>query len=146
MVRILLSLALAALCTTAGAQYPNKPIRLVVPFPAGGGVELSARIFSQPLGQALGQPVVVEPKPGGDGVIAADAVMRSPADGYTLFYATGTAFSWVPASRKQPALRSGRRLHAGVSGGHLRVFPVHAPERTGELRGRAARLRARQSG
>jgi len=102
MIRTVLSLALAAFCTAAGAQYPSKPIRLIVPFPAGGAAELGARIFSQPLGQALGQPVIVEAKPGGDGVIAADAVMKSAADGYTLFYATNTAFNWVPATHKNP--------------------------------------------
>ena len=102
MIRAVLSFALAAFCTAAGAQYPSKPIRLIVPFPAGGAAELGARIFSQPLGQALGQPVIVEAKPGGDGVIAADAVKKSAADGYTLFYATNTAFSWVPATRKNP--------------------------------------------
>jgi tripartite-type tricarboxylate transporter receptor subunit TctC len=102
MIRAVLSLALAVLCTAAGAQYPSKPIRLIVPFPAGGAAEIGARIFSQPLGQALGQPVVVEAKPGGDGVIAADAVMKSPPDGYTLFYPSNTAFSYVPATRKNP--------------------------------------------
>jgi tripartite-type tricarboxylate transporter receptor subunit TctC len=102
MIRAVLSFALAVFCTAAGAQYPSKPIRLIVPFPAGGAAELGARIYAQPLGQALGQPVIVEAKPGGDGVIAADLVMRSAADGYTLFYATNTAFSWVPATRKNP--------------------------------------------
>jgi tripartite-type tricarboxylate transporter receptor subunit TctC len=100
--RVIATLALAALCAGAHAQYPNKPIRLIVPFPAGGAAELGARIFAQPLGQALGQPVVVEARPGGDGVIAAEAVMRSAPDGYTLLYATNTAFNWVPATRKTP--------------------------------------------
>jgi len=100
--RIVAALALAAFCAGAGAQYPNKPIRLVVPFPAGGAAELGARIFAQPLGQALGQPVVVEARPGGDGIIAADAVMRAAPDGYTLLYATNTAFNWVPVTKKQP--------------------------------------------
>jgi tripartite-type tricarboxylate transporter receptor subunit TctC len=102
MIRTVLSIALAAFCTAAGAQYPNKPIRLVVPFPAGGAAEVGARIYSQPLGQALGQPVIVEARSGGDGAIAAEAVMKSAADGYTLFYATNTAFGWVAASRKNP--------------------------------------------
>lgn len=100
--RVVATLALAALCAGAQAQYPAKPIRLVVPFPAGGAAELGARIFAQPLGQALGQPVVVEARPGGDGVIAAEAVMKAAPDGYTLLYATNTAFNWVPATRKQP--------------------------------------------
>jgi tripartite-type tricarboxylate transporter receptor subunit TctC len=84
------------------AQYPDKPIRLIVPFPPGGAAELGARIFSVPLGQGLGQPIVIETRPGADGAIAADAVMKSAPDGYTLFYATNTAFNWVPAIRKNP--------------------------------------------
>jgi tripartite-type tricarboxylate transporter receptor subunit TctC len=100
--RILAALALAGFCAGAYAQYPGKPIRLLVPFPAGGAAELGARIFAQPLGQALGQPVVVEARPGGDGVIAAEAVKKADPDGYTLLYATNTAFNWVPATRKSP--------------------------------------------
>ena len=90
--------ALAASSATAFAQYPDKPIRLVVPFPPGGAAELGARIFSTP----LGQPIVIDTKRGGDGVIAADAVMKAAPDGYTLFYATNTAFNWVLATRKNP--------------------------------------------
>src|SRR3989337_3128020 len=100
--RLLVALAATALCTSVGAQYPNKPVRLIVPFPAGGAAELGARIFATPLGQALGQPVIIETKPGGHGVIAADAVMKSAPDGYTLFYATNTAFNWVLATRQNP--------------------------------------------
>ena len=100
--RVLASVALAVLCSGAHAQYPNKPVRLIVPFPPGGAAEVGARIFAQPLGQALGQPVVIETKPGADGAIAADATMKAAPDGYTLFYATNTAFSWVPAVRKDP--------------------------------------------
>jgi len=98
----LLSLAALAFSAAAFAQYPNKPLRLIVPFPPGGAAELGARIFSQPLGQVLGQPVILETKPGGDGVIAADAAMRAAPDGYTLFYATNTAFNWVPITKKNP--------------------------------------------
>ena len=99
---VLASVALAVFCSGAHAQYPNKPVRLIVPFPPGGAAEVGARIFAQPLGQALGQPVVIETKPGADGAIAADATMKAAPDGYTLFYATNTAFSWVPAVRKDP--------------------------------------------
>ena len=86
----------------ATAQYPAKPIRLIVPFPPGGAAELGARIFTHPLSQALGQPIIIETKPGADGAIAADATIKSAPDGYTLFYATNTAFSWLPAVRKTP--------------------------------------------
>src|ERR671925_1844723 len=102
MKKIVAAVFFAVLSAAASAQYPNKPVRLIVPFPPGGAAELGARIFTQPLGQALGQPIVIETKPGGDGVIAADATMKAAPDGYTLFYATNTAFSWVPAVRKDP--------------------------------------------
>ncbi len=102
MTRILAAILAALLPLAAVAQYPNKPIRLIVPFPPGGAAELGARIFAQPLGQALGRPVVIETKPGADGAIAADATMKAAPDGYTLFYATNTAFSWLPAVRKSP--------------------------------------------
>ena len=102
MLRTLLAFALTCVCAAAAAQYPNKPIRLIVPFPPGGAAELGARIYALPLGQALGQPLVIETKPGADGAIAAEATMKAAPDGYTLFYATNTAFSWVPAVRKNP--------------------------------------------
>ena len=100
MKKILAAWALGIVCAAAHAQYPNKPIRLIVPFPPGGAAEVGARIYAQPLGTALGQPVIVETKPGADGAIAADVVLKSAPDGYTLFYGTNTALSWVPSVRK----------------------------------------------
>lgn len=100
--RLVLFVAAAMAAFPVNAQYPDKPVRLVVPFPPGGAAELGARIFATPLGQALGQPVVIETKPGADGAIASDFVMKSAPDGYTLYYATNTAFNWVPATRKNP--------------------------------------------
>jgi tripartite-type tricarboxylate transporter receptor subunit TctC len=100
MKKIVAALFLGIVCAAAYAQYPNRPVRLIVPFPPGGAAELGARIFAQPLGQALGQTVIIDTKPGADGAIAADATMKAAPDGYTLFYATNTAFSWVPAVRR----------------------------------------------
>ncbi len=99
----LLRIALLAVAFTAGpafAQYPNKPIRLIVPFPAGGSADAAARIVAQPLSQALGQAIVVENKAGADGAIAGDAVAKAAPDGYTLFFATNTAMNAAPVLHK----------------------------------------------
>ncbi len=69
----------------AQASYPNKPIKLIVPYAAGGGSDFFARVVSEPLGEALGQTVLVENRPGASGMIATSAVARSlPADGYSM--------------------------------------------------------------
>jgi tripartite-type tricarboxylate transporter receptor subunit TctC len=100
--RWIAALACAFAVVHAQAQYPSKPIRIIVPFPPGGGGELSARIVAQPLSQALGQPVTIETKPGADGQIAALETIRAAPDGYTLFAASGGAIFAVPALRKTP--------------------------------------------
>jgi tripartite-type tricarboxylate transporter receptor subunit TctC len=82
---------LCAIPIDSGAQvYPARPIRIVVGFSPGGGVDLSARAIAQQLTQALPQPVVVDNKPGAAGNIAADIVAKSPPDGYTLLMANTT--------------------------------------------------------
>lgn len=69
-------------------SYPSKPIRMVVAFSAGGPADVNARLFAQKMSQSLGQPIIVENKPGAGGNIAAIEVAKSPADGSTLFYNT----------------------------------------------------------
>jgi tripartite-type tricarboxylate transporter receptor subunit TctC len=64
--------------------YPSRPIKVIVPYPAGGVVDLQSRAMTQELSAELGQAVVVESRPGANGNIAAEAVARAPADGYTL--------------------------------------------------------------
>ena len=78
--------ASAALAGTALAQaaWPSRPIRLLVPYPAGGGQDITARLLAEPLRAALGQPVIVENRSGASGMIAAEALARAARDGYTL--------------------------------------------------------------
>ena len=96
---ILVSVVSLALAPTAGmAQaYPAKPIRMIVPFPAGGATDILARALSQKLGEKIGQTVVVDNRPGAGGTIGADAASKSAADGYTLLLATSSTHSIGPA-------------------------------------------------
>jgi tripartite-type tricarboxylate transporter receptor subunit TctC len=98
--RIALALALSAHALVALAQFPSKPIRVVVPFGAGSSTDIVMRIIAQPLGQALGQPVVVDNKPGADGVIAAVETQKAAPDGHTLMLATNSPLSAAPHLKK----------------------------------------------
>ncbi len=85
----LVTLMLATfLALPAFAQYPNKPIRMILAFPPGGPTDINARIFALKLGESMGQQIIVDNKPGAGGNIAAAEVAKAPADGYTIFYNT----------------------------------------------------------
>jgi tripartite-type tricarboxylate transporter receptor subunit TctC len=76
---------LPAVSRTAGAEtYPARPVRIIVGFPPGGGVDIHARLIGQSLSDRLGQPFVIENRPGAGGNIGTEAVVRAPPDGYTL--------------------------------------------------------------
>lgn len=92
----------AVLPLPAAAQYPSKPIRIIMPFPAGSAADTATRIVAQSLSQVLGQPVIVDNKPGADGAIAAELAAKSAPDGYTLFEAGNTQMLGVPILRKNP--------------------------------------------
>jgi len=79
-----LALVLATATTALAQSYPNRPIRLVVPFPAGGGVDTMARIVGTKLSERIGQPVLVEHRPGAGGTLGADAVAKAAPDGHTV--------------------------------------------------------------
>ncbi|HXM80552.1 MAG TPA: tripartite tricarboxylate transporter substrate binding protein [Burkholderiales bacterium] len=86
-----------ALAGTAWAQpYPSKPIRVIVPFVPGGNVDITARTVAPALGEALGRPVIVENRPGAAGMVGAQAMMGSPADGYTLMMGSNSSLAVAP--------------------------------------------------
>ncbi|MFZ9151047.1 MAG: Bug family tripartite tricarboxylate transporter substrate binding protein [Burkholderiales bacterium] len=86
----LLIIALSALALPALAAYPEKPVRLLVPLAAGGGMDTTARSIATPLGERLGQTVVVDNRPGGGGNVGVDIIREAPADGHTLFMGSAT--------------------------------------------------------
>ncbi len=97
-----LVLALLVVSRAAEAQFPAKPIRVVVPFPAGSATDTITRVLAQSVSQSIGQTVVVENKAGADGAIAAAEVAKAAPDGHTLLMATNSPMSAVPAMKKNP--------------------------------------------
>ena len=93
-------LALIAVEGVAQTPYPAKPIRIVVPFPPGGPTDLYARVIGQKLQEAWGQPVIVDNRPGGTGLLGSDIVRQAPADGYTLLFTSNSAHVMGPLLRE----------------------------------------------
>jgi tripartite-type tricarboxylate transporter receptor subunit TctC len=98
MTRLFATLLLAGLVGSASAQqYPTKPVRIVVPFPAGGSIDIMARRIAIPLTAKLGQSFIVENRAGAGSVVGGTAVAQSPADGYTLLFASSSTLTLAPA-------------------------------------------------
>jgi tripartite-type tricarboxylate transporter receptor subunit TctC len=96
----LLSLTVA---TAAEAQnYPDRPVKLLVPFAAGGNIDVTGRLVAARLSETLGQQFVVENRVGGNGIVATEAVARSTADGYTLLWGSTNVIAIVPHTTKAP--------------------------------------------
>ncbi len=94
---VLVALAVVASVPVAVAQaWPSKPIRIIVPYPPGGGNDSLARLFGQKLSERLGQPVVIENKPGAGTLIGTEAAARAPGDGYTLLLSSITTHALAP--------------------------------------------------
>jgi tripartite-type tricarboxylate transporter receptor subunit TctC len=102
MKRMLVLAAAWLFAAPALSQFPNKPIRIVVPFAAGSATDVISRILGASVSAAIGQPIVVDNKAGADGSIAASEVAKAAPDGYTLLMATNSPMSVVPAMRKAP--------------------------------------------
>ena len=102
MKRFLVLAAALLLASPSFAQFPSKPIRVVVPFAAGSATDTISRILGASVSNAIGQPVIVDNKAGADGAIAAADVAKAAPDGYTLLMATNSPMSAVPALKKSP--------------------------------------------
>lgn len=106
--KLIVAAALAALLWplaghAEGTGYPTHPIRIIVAFPPGGGADLTGRLVGQKLSEALGQPVVVDNKPGANGILGSELVAKSPPDGYTILLIDRGAFGINPSLyRKLP--------------------------------------------
>jgi len=146
-----MKLVLAALLlasATAFAQYPTKPIRFIVGFPPGGSADPTTRIVGAALQEQLGQPIVVENRPGADSAIAAEQVSKMAPDGYTIMFASNSAMTAAVALKKNPTYDPlkdftpismvGRAtvffyVHPSVPATTLKDFVAHAKANPGKL-------------
>jgi tripartite-type tricarboxylate transporter receptor subunit TctC len=146
--RVLLAFALLVVSGIAAAQYPAKPIRFIVGFPPGGSADPTTRIIGQALSEQMGQPVVVENRPGGDSSIGAEYVTRLAPDGYAIMFASNSGMTAAVALRRQAPydpLRDftqismvGRStqffyVHPSVPAATLKEFVAHARANPGKF-------------
>jgi tripartite-type tricarboxylate transporter receptor subunit TctC len=101
MKRFLLVIGMMLVAAGAHAQYPERPIRVVIPFASGSSTDTITRILGEAVSKSIGQPLVIENKPGADAMLAGQDVVKAKPDGYTLLIATGSQAA-IPALRKDP--------------------------------------------
>ena len=105
MIRITIKIALLSLLTIAtawGQAYPNRPIRMIIPQPAGGTMDTNARALSEPLARELGQNIVIDNRSGANGIIAGEMLAKAPADGYTLLFTSSSLIYNQVINKKVP--------------------------------------------
>src|SRR5438067_11459635 len=119
---IYLAVCMAAAAASAAAQeFPPKPLRLVGPYPPSGNVDITARTLAPALGEALGQPIVIENRAGAGGTIGTTAVVKSPPDGYTLVLGSSATITAGPAVYKNPPYDPFKDL---VAVGAIQLAPI----------------------
>ncbi|WP_395013702.1 Bug family tripartite tricarboxylate transporter substrate binding protein [Alcaligenes aquatilis] len=123
------SAAMLLLTGNALAQYPDRPITLIVPFPAGSGTDAVGRIFAEEIGKRVGQTIIVENRPGANATIAANYVKRAAPDGYTLFVTTNTSHSAAPWLMKNVPYDPVKDFTPIARGGNLPFILVTNPDR-----------------
>jgi tripartite-type tricarboxylate transporter receptor subunit TctC len=126
-VAVLCALALAPAFAGAQSSYPNRPIKLVVPYPPGALTDLLARAIGERLGAALKVPVVVENKPGAGTMVGAEFVAKQPPDGYTLLMATSTTLGISPALYQPPPINPVRDFAPISPVGTVNFFLIANP-------------------
>ncbi len=140
----LLYMTHAASAQSQTANYPTKPIRIIVPYVAGGPSDLFARAVGQLLTEAWGQPIVIDNRPGASGNVGVAAAAKAPADGYTL-NTVSHRVRGRPRSRQQVRLRSGQGPGAHFTARHHQQYSRRASRAAGEVGQGTDRLRGRAS-
>jgi tripartite-type tricarboxylate transporter receptor subunit TctC len=123
----------APLVRAQASNFPNKPIRIIVPFNAGSGSDSASRAYGEIMSRMLGQPVMVENRPGGSGVVAIQALKATPADGHTIFLGSTSPMCVMPVLSKSlpyDAFKDFRPVHGLSIGGACFIIKGDSPYKT----------------
>ena len=125
-----LAAAASAVSPSFGQEtFPRKPIKIVLPVPAGSALDIATRAIADDLTAQLGQPVFVEPRPGAGGLIAAQAVVSAPADGYTLLGGAASLYTILPAQKEKLSVDVNKDFtHIGMIVGSAALFVAVSPK------------------